>query len=225
MAKAKISETEAARQENLEQTISKTDKFFSENKKTLWGILIGAVVIALAVLAYVKFIYQPKVEEAMEQAIAAQNNFQAGNFELALKGDGNTLGFEQVIEDYGKKAGKSMFFYAGLCELQLGNYDSAISYLRKYNGKDEILAARAVACIGDAYVGLEQYAEAAKSFEAAASRADNVFAAQYLFKAGLAYEKLADKKAALKCYKTIEDKYPQSIEAYDIQKYIIRVGE
>ena len=101
MAKAKISETEAARQENLEQTISKTDKFFSENKKTLWGILIGAVVIALAVLAYVKFIYQPKVEEAMEQAIAAQNNFQAGNFELALKGDGNTLGFEQVIEDYG----------------------------------------------------------------------------------------------------------------------------
>lgn len=225
MAKAKISEVEATRQENLEQTISKTDRFFSENKKTLWGILIAAVVIALAFVAYVKFIYQPKVEEAMEQSVAAQNSFQAGNFELALNGDGNSLGFEEIIAEYGNKAGKAMVFYAGICHLQLGNYEEAISYLKKYKGKDEILAARAVACIGDAYVGLEKYSEAVRSFESAASRADNVFAAQYLFKAGLAYEKLGDKAAALKCYKTIEDKYPQSIEAYDIQKYIVRVGE
>ena len=223
MAKAKISETEAARQENLEQTISKTDKFFSENKKTLWGILIGAVVIALAVLAYVKFIYQPKVEEAMEQAIAAQNNFQAGNFELALKGDGNTLGFEQVIEDYGKKAGKSMFFYAGLCELQLGNYQEAINNLKQYSGKDKILSARALACIGDAYVGLEDYNTAVSYFEKAAKESDNLYSANYLLKAGITYEELGNESKALACYKEIKDKYPQSVEGYDIDKYISRI--
>ncbi len=225
MAKAKISETEAARQENLEQTISKTDKFFSENKKTLWGILIGAVVIALAVLAYVKFIYQPKVEEAMEQAIAAQNNFQAGNFELALKGDGNTLGFEQVIEDYGKKAGKSMFFYAGLCELQLGNYESAIDYLKNYKGKDAILKARSISCMGDAYVGLEDYAKALDCFVKAAGVIDNIYAAAYLLKAGVTAEQLGKNEEALKYYKTIKEQYPQSMEGYDIDKYISRLAK
>ena len=41
----------------------------------------------------------------------------------------------------------------------------------------------------------------------------------------MVYEKLGDKAAALECYKKVEDKYPQSIEAYDIQKYITRVSE
>ena len=31
----KISEKEAARQENIEQTVSKTNQFFTENKKLL----------------------------------------------------------------------------------------------------------------------------------------------------------------------------------------------
>lgn len=225
MAKAKISEKEELRKENLEQTISKTDKFFNENKKTLWGVLIAAVVIAGGILAYVKFVQEPKMEEAMEQAVAAQNNFQAGNYELALNGDGNALGFVQIIEDYGTKAGKAVYFYAAVCELQLGNYESALTYLKKYNGKDEILAARAIACKGDAYVGLDRFEDAAKAFVEAAAKADNAFAAQYLYKAGLAYEKLGEKVKALDCYKQIEDKYPQSIEAFDIAKSIVRVSE
>ena len=53
----------------------------------------------------------------------------------------------------------------GRFELQLGNWESAIKYLESYNGKDEILAARAKACIGDAYVGLENYEKALACFE------------------------------------------------------------
>lgn len=225
MAKAKISEKEELRQENLEQTISKTDKFFNENKKTLWSVFIAVVLVAGLTLAYVKFIYQPKLAEAQAQAFSAEASFCEGNFELALNGDGNNLGFVQIIEEYGSKAGKAVYLYAGICELQLGQYESAISYLKKYNGKDELLSARALACQGDALVGLQKYGEAASMFEKAASEADNVFAAQYLVKAGLAYEKLGNKASALKCFETVEDKYPQSIEAYEIQKHIVRVSE
>lgn len=60
---------------------------------------------------------------------------------------------------------------------------------------------------------------------AAAAKADNVYAAGYLLKEGLALEKLGDKAGALNAYRTIEDKYPQSLEAYDIRRYISAVEE
>lgn len=224
MAKENINEKAAARNENIQQTVSKTDKFFTENKKTIWGVVIAAVVIIAAAVAFSKFIYQPKCEEAMQQAYPAEQSFQQGNYDIALNGDGNTLGFAQIIEDYGTKAGKSMYLYAGICELKLGNYTEALVYLKKYKGKDSILSARAEACKGDAYVGLEDYDSAVKCF-AAAAKTENVFAATYLLKEGVTLEKIGDKAAALNCYKTIKDKYPQSFEAYEIDKYINRVGE
>lgn len=225
MAKVNPKDREAVMQENIEQTVSATEQFLNDNKKTIIGALVAVVVVGLGILGYSKLIYQPQVKEAMAQTYPAETNFQNGEYELALNGDGNNLGFAQIIEDYGKKAGKAVYFYAGVCELQLGNYESALSYIKKYDGKEPILAARAKACEGDAYVGLEDYSSAIKAYEAAVAEADNIFAATYLLKAGLSYEALGDKAAALKCYTTIQDSYPSSIEAYDIAKYIARVAE
>lgn len=210
-------------QEKINAQVSKTEQFYKENKKTIWGCFAAIVVVVLAILAYRQFIYEPKVVEAQEQMFPAEASFQAGEFELALNGDGNNAGFAEIISEYGAKAGKSVFFYAGVCELQLGNYDSAINYFKKYDGKDKILAARADACIGDAYTGLEDYQSAVRFFESAAKRVDNIYAAEYLLKAGASYEELGNKGAALKCYETIKDKYPQSVEGYDIDKYISRI--
>ncbi|MBR1868999.1 MAG: tetratricopeptide repeat protein [Bacteroidales bacterium] len=223
MAKQTIKDKEVARQESIEQTVSKTEQFYNENKKAIWGCVIAVVVIGLGILAYHRFIYEPKCAEAMEQTYPAERSFQNGEWDLALNGDGNVMGFTQIIDEYGAKAGKAVYFYAGVCELQLGNWESAISYLKKYKGKDSILAARALACMGDAYVGLEDYKSAVPCFEKAASRADNIFAAAYLLKAGVTREELGDKAGALACYEKIKDQYPQSIEGYDIDKYISRV--
>ena len=220
---ATLKEKEQERQEKVDETVSKTDQFFRENKKTIYGVLIALVVIALAFVAYQKFYAQPKSEEATTQMIPAELNFRNGEFELALNGDGNVLGFAQIISDFGAKGGKDVYFYAGICELQLGNYQEAINYLKKYKGKDAILSARATACIGDAYVGLEKYSEAVSCFEKAAATADNVFAAGYLLKAGVTCEELGDNAKALTFYKKIKDQYPQSTEGYDIDKYITRI--
>ena len=214
------------RHENAEavvEAVSKTEQFFEKNGKIISIICAAAVVVCAAVFCWYKFVNQPKVEEALGQMAYAEENFRAGNYELALNGDGNVLGFAQIIDEYGAKAGKAVYFYAGVCELQLGNYEAAIKALEKYNGKDAVLAARAIACIGDAYVGLENYAKALGYFEKAAAECDNMFAAGYLLKAGIVAEKLGDNKKALGFYETIEDKYPQSMEAYEIGKYIARV--
>ena len=147
MATTKQKTQKEVRNENIEATVSKTEQFFNENQKTIWGVLAAILVVGLAILAYGKFVYSPKCAEAMAAMYPAEASFQAGEFELALSGDGNVPGFEQVIEEYGAKAGKSVYMYAGICELQLGNFESALSYLKKYKGRDAILAARAIACL------------------------------------------------------------------------------
>ncbi len=209
--------------EAVVEAVSKTEKFFNENGKLLSIIAVAVVVIAAGIFCWFKFAYQPKVEEAQGQMAYAEQNFRAGDFELALNGDGNVLGFAQVIDEYGAKAGKSVYFYAGVCELQLGNWDAAIRYLNSYKGKDAILKARATACIGDAYVGLEEYGKALGYFEKAAAMADNIYAAGYLLKAGVTAEMLGQNAKALECYKKIKDQYPSSMEGYDVDKYIGRI--
>ena len=225
MAQKNLKDKEAQRQENIEQTVSAAEQFFNENKKVILGAVIAILVIGLAVLAYNKFIFQPKCVEAMQQTYPAEMSFQSGEYELALNGDGNNLGFADIIAEYGTKSGKAVYLYAGICELQLGNYESALSYLKKYKGKEPILAARALSCQGDAYVGLGDYAAAVRCYKAAAERADNIFAPAYLLKESSAYEALGQKAEALACYKTIEEDYPSSLEAYEIAKNIARVAE
>ena len=57
----------------------------------------------------------------------------------------------------------------------------------------------------------------------AAKVSDNMFSATYLLKAGITYEELGQRDKALAAYKEIKDKYPQSMEGYDIDKYISRI--
>ena len=222
MATKKI-DKQALQKEKIEETVSKTEQFYNENKKTIWTCILVAAIIALGVLAYHQFYFKPKTAEAQEQTYPAEAAFRNGDFEVALNGDGNNLGFIDIIDEYGTKAGKAVYFYAGLCELQLKDYEQAVNYLKKYKGKDAIQSARALSALGDAYAGLQQYEDAVAQYEKAAAVSDNVFAAEYLLKAAVACEELGNKDKALTLYETIKDKYPQSIEGYDIDKYINRL--
>lgn len=222
MATKKI-DKQALQKEKIEETVSKTEQFYNENKKTIWTCILVAAIIALGVLAYHQFYFKPKTAEAQEQTYPAEAAFRNGDFEVALNGDGNNLGFIDIIDEYGTKAGKAVYFYAGLCELQLKDYEQAVNYLKKYKGKDAIQSARALSALGDAYAGLQQYEDAVAQYEKAAAVSDNVFAAEYLLKAAVACEELGNKDKALTLYETIKDKYPQSIEGYDIDKYINRI--
>lgn len=216
-------ETKNPNAEAVAEAVSKTELFFKENSKPLVVSVVVIILLALGFFLWHKFAYEPQREEAQEQMFPAEMNFRNMEYELALNGDGNVLGFAQIIDEYGARAGKSVYLYAGVCELQLGNFESAISYLEKYSGRDNILAGRAYSCIGDAYTGLENYEQAVVWFEKAARKSDNMFSAGYLLKAGVTCEELGDDARALAFYQQIKDDYPQSMEAYDIDKYISRI--
>ena len=221
---AKITKTEEeVRQQSVAEAVSKTEQFFKENGKLIYGCVCGVLVIALAILAYNRFILQPKKVQATDQMARAEQWFLSGEYELSLTGDDNDLGFEDIIKQYGSKAGEAVYMYAGIAKLQTGAPEEAIQYLKKYDGKDPILLGKAQACIGDAYADLENYSEAISWYQKAAKTSDNALAAGYLLKAGIAAEANGNDTQALSFYKEIKDKWGNAPEALEIDKYITRI--
>lgn len=212
-----------AQQEQVATTVSGVEDFFKKNQKWIEWALIALVVIIFGIFAYNRWVVAPAKAEAQGQLFQAEQHFRSGDFETALNGDGNVLGFTDIISNYGNRAGKSVNLYAGLCNLQLGNYEEAISCLKKYSVKDKIMQGRAFCAIGDAYSNLKDYANALAYYKKAASLEENELTPGYLLKAALVCEETGDNASALKYYKEIESKYPQTVEGYDVQKYISRI--
>lgn len=208
---------------NVEEALSKTEKFFETYKNHIVYGSIAIVAVVAAVLLFHHFVTVPAQQEAMAQTFTAEQYFRAGEFDKALNGDGNALGFNQIISEYGAKSGEAVYFYAGVCNLQLGNFAEAINNLKSYKSDDAIMNARALACIGDAYAAQNDFASALSNYKSAAAASDNILAANYLLKAGIICEEMGKPAEALAFYQQIKDKYPASPEGYEINKYISRI--
>ena len=207
----------------MAEAVSKTEQFFKEYSKIIYGCVIAVLVIAVCILAYNRFILQPKKTQAADQMAQAERWFEAGEYELSLTGDDNSLGFEDIIAKYGSKAGQAVYLYAGIAKYRTGAYADALPLLKKYKGMDPIMLGRAQACVGDTYMELGDVANALAWYQKAAKTTDNIFAAGYLIKAGIAAEELGDNAKALSFYKEVKDQYANAPEAMEIDKYITRI--
>lgn len=210
-------------QQAVGEAVSGLELFLKKNGNLLSTIVLIILIAACAWLALNRWVFKPAQQEAKAAAAGAERYFQMSQYEQALNGDGNVLGYADVIGQYGKKAGEGVYFDAGVCQLQLKNYAEAVEYLKKYNGKDPILKARALACLGDAYEGLGDIDQALASYKSAVKAADNAFTPAYMIKAAYAAEALGRKDEALGFYNDIKVKYPASVEAMDVDKYITRL--
>ena len=202
--------------------ITRSEEFIQKNQKTLIIIVAAIIVVVLAIFGLRKWYFQPREVRAAEEMFAAEQWFDQGDFEKALNGDDTFRGFLSVIDNYGcTKAGRLAKYYAGASYLHMGNYDEAIHWLKKYNGKDTFTRPLAKMMLGDAYMEKGETAEAAKLYTTAASMNDNyVTAPTALFKAGMAYLKLNDNAKALDCFQQVKKNYPESTEWSEIDKYI-----
>jgi tetratricopeptide (TPR) repeat protein len=214
------------RLENVESALSKTELWIEEHQKLIYGI-IGAIIIIAGIIWGIKALNDKKDANASKEIFTAQKYFDKESYEAALTGDGNYLGFTEVYDQYSNtKTGKLAAYYAGICNLKLGNYDEAIDYLKKFNGKDDILAPMALGAIGDCYMELDNMNEAVAYYEKAVAQSKDEFTGpMFLTKAGMTYEILGDYANALKCYKALKADYPLSNEAFEIGKSISRMEE
>lgn len=190
--------------------------------------LISFSVVALGVGAF--FFYQRHAaspdEESQIELFQAVHYFEADEFEKALDGDGNSLGFLDIMEDYpGTKAANLASFYAGSIYLKDKKYEEAIPHLANFLADDFLIQARAYALQGDAYMEMEDFAQAVTLYKKAANWHPNkYFSPIYLIKACVAHRTAGDVSAALSCYQEIVDKYFGAAEYQEAKKEVARLA-
>ena len=222
MAKKKDSSEE--RIVAVEEALSKTEQFIENNQKVITWIVGAMIVVILVFFGYRKFVQLPKEEAGQMAIFQAQNYFEQDSIDLALFGDGESYGFVDVVDDYSStEAGNLSKYYAGICYLHKGEYETAIDYLKKFKSNDLILPGMALGAIGDAYMQLGEIGKAIDYYLDAASKNENDFnSPPFLVKAGWAYEINEEYEKALEVYNKIKKEYPKTREARDIDKYIAR---
>ena len=211
--------------ESIETALGKTEQYIEENRKSL-TIIAGAIIAVVAIyFGFTKFYLTPKEEKAQSQMYIAEHYFEADSFKLALNGDGNYPGFLSIIDDYRlTKSANLSNYYAGICYKNLGNYDQAIDFLKKFDLDDKLISSIALGSIGDCYSELNQKDEAVKYYERAADHVKNDFTSPiYLMRAGILLEETGAFKKSLKMFERIEKEYNKTQEGQEISKYITRV--
>lgn len=205
--------------EALRERLGRGEAFIEKNRK--WVFILGGI-IALAIAGFFVYNYwqdrQSKI--AQQEMFQAVFYFEAGELDLALNGDGNYPGFLEIVDNYGStEAGNLAEFYVGTIYLKKGEFQQAIDYLQDFSSDDLLVQARAYALLGDAYMELQQYEQAASQYVKAADyKTNKFFSPLYLEKAALAYELAGNNQAALERYTEITENYYGASEYENARK-------
>lgn len=208
--------------ENVEHALSASEAFVEKyQKQILYGL--GAVaVVVIAFLAINNFYVKPRAVEAANEMYRSQLYFATDSFRIALQGDGfESIGFEEISNRFSSTPSGSLAkAYAGICYFKLGDYEEAIRYLSRYDGKDKYFSIAVVGMIGDAYAELGDVKKAIRSFSKAAEAGNEVMTPFFLKKAALLMTTEGENDKALKNFLIIKEKFPLSAEAQEVDKYI-----
>ena len=228
MAKQVTEKKIANAEKEVGQFVSRSEKFIENNKKNISYGLIAVFVLIGIIMAYNNFYRKPRNNQAAIALFRGEQYLQRDSFNLALNGNGFDYdGFEYIIKQYGgTKSANLAKAYAGICYYKTGDMDMAIKHLKSFKSKDDNISPVTIGLIGDCYVESGDIKQGITFFEKAASVANNDFLSPiYLKKAGLAYEHLQQYDKAVKAYTTIKEKHAASMEAMDVEKYIIRAQQ
>jgi TolA-binding protein len=211
---------------DISEVTGQAEDFYEKHQKP---ILIGVIALVVIVGGYLLFnnLYsKPRQKEAVEQMAQAQWQFERDSFTLALTNPGGGFpGFADIVKKYGSTdAGNLALYYAGVSCLNLGQYDAAISYLEDFSPGGEILPYMKHGLLGDAWAEKGELDKALSLYKKAANAGENdMLAPYYLKKVAMLSEKQGKNDAAISAWEKIKENYPNSNEARDAERYLIRL--
>jgi len=209
--------------ENMNEALGTAGQWIEDHQNVLFGIVIGIIVIVLGFIGIRKYVIEPHAQDASNENAKAVEYFMQGDWEKALNGDdAECIGFLAIADDYAMyQEGELASLYAGVCYYQLGQYEESAKYIKKFSAGDVNIDPASHQLLGDAYVQMGELSQAVKAYDAAAKSGNELIAPMSLKKAGLVYMELDKKAEAKKCFEQIRDNFPQSMEAQDVEKYIV----
>ncbi len=215
---------------DVTEVYSKTEVFIDRNRKILSIVLIAVIGVVAIGAGYYYLIAKPKELKANEASWKAEQYFELDSTELALYGDGLYAGLDDIVREHsGTTAAARGNFALGAIARDRGEFEDAIAYFKKVDVSDEMVRVLAIAGIGDCEVELGRYADAAKSFERAISRAkgtksEGLIAPVMHFKAGIVYLELDDRNKAAKHFEQIVKNYPEAQNFAVAERYAAYLG-
>ena len=208
---------------NVEDALTQSEAFLIKYKNALIGGVVAVIVIVAGFILYKNLYAEPREEKAQAALFKGQEYFEQDAFQQALNGDSiGYVGFLKVADDFsGTKAANLAKAYAGICYAQLGKYEDAVKMLDSFDGNDQMVAPAILGAAGNCYAQLGQMDKAASTLLSAADKADNnTLSPIFLLQAGEILVKQGKYDDAIDAYTKIKDKYFQSYQAMDIDKYI-----
>ena len=212
---------------NVEDALTQSEAFLIKYKNAIIGGVVAVIIIIAGFIMYKNLYAEPREEKAQAALFKGQEYFEQDAFEQALNGDSiGYKGFLKVADEFsGTAAGNLANAYAGVCYAQLGKYEEAVKYLNKFSADDQLVSPALLGTMGNCYAQAGQLDKAAATLMKAADKADSqALSPIYLIQAGQIYEKLGKNSEAVNAYTLIKNKYFNSYQSMDIDKYIERAS-
>ena len=209
----------------VSEAIGKTENFINQNRKSL-SIMIGALVLAVGGYYFYQKVYVAnKEKEAQTLLFHSEQYLSVDSLKLAINGDGNNPGLEEIVDEYGvSPSGNLARYYLGMAYMKMKDYNKAIEVLRSYDAKDEITGSLVYGAIGDANMELKNTDEAVSFYKKAVSERPNNFTTPImLMKLAIAEELKGNYQEAKDAYTRIKKDFSTSNEATQVEKYIARL--
>lgn len=201
--------------------------FFEKYRTIIFAVVGGIALLILGSLAYNNLIKAPKEKAAAKKIFRAEAQFASDSFSTSLNGvKGAYAGFADIIADNGgTNTGNLARLYAAIDFLHLGDTKNAIKLLNNFSADGDFAPILKNGLLGDAYSEEGKTSEALTYYRKAASlNRNDLLTPYYLYKAGLLSEHLNKVEDAKKLYQQIRTDFPNTSQARDIEKHLIRLG-
>ncbi|MFQ5570427.1 MAG: tol-pal system YbgF family protein [Rhodothermales bacterium] len=219
-----ISKRQELRQDKVVTVYAKVWEFFDANRLLVYGIL-GVLTLVLAGIIGYALLQTQRADKAQELLGTIVGVYEKGEYREALDGNETTFGLLTIAEDYSStQAGNLAQFYAADALFRLGEYDQALELFEAFDKEDNLVGASAYAGEAAIHELKENYEQAGDLYRRAAIQFENELTSpDYLLAAGRAYEAAGAFAQARNAYVMIEEQYPESTQAANVEFLLSRL--
>lgn len=206
--------------DELNESLSSFEQKVENNKKYIYWIAGGIVVLALIILGYVYGIHNPNMENAKAEIAKADMDLSLGKDSVALQE------YLAVAANYSNDPANRASLNAAIILYKEGKYEEAAANIKNFDAEGTIVGPASQSLLGDCYVNLDKLSDALSAYDKAISMSDNneLYTPLFMTKKAVIYreQKQFDKEAEI--YQAIKDKFPTFSANYnvDVDKYLAR---